>query len=409
MNDGTNDHTARPAPATGTTTTAPFDPLAVGPVDVVRAALADQRASGCPVSHIADGLGFVPRHEPARKALLAHDALSNEGNFVLEGGDDGPAPPALITQSDPPAHTALRDLLRPGFARTSIAEATPWIQDCVNDLIDALPEGGPADIVGDIAMPLTATVIARLVGVPKTDADELAGLSLAITAMLPASFVGTDEWRRIETYFTAAAQQRRTSDTPPDDLLTLLATSEIDGHRLSDREVAFHAWQLFVAGLESTAYTIGSTVHRLLLVPERWKALQADRSLLDGAREEGLRHGSAIRWVLRKVIKETELDGEPLTIGSRVMVGLESANMDETVFGPNASEYDLHRPTARRHVSFGHGIHLCLGAELARLEISAALTALLDRLPDLRLTPDASYEVVQSPMFCGPQHVDVVW
>ncbi|WP_412520956.1 cytochrome P450 [Actinomadura madurae] len=389
---------------------AAFDPLAVAPVDVLRRGLAEQRASGCPVSHVAPGLGFVSRHEFARKALLDSDALSNEGNFVLEGDGDGPPPPSLITQSDPPEHTALRDLLRPGFARTPIAEATPWITERVHELVGALPDGGPADVVGDIALPLTATVIARLVGVPNEDADELARLSLAITAMLPASFVGSDEWRRLESYFTAAAVQRRAAAEQPDDLLTRLAAGRIDGRPLSDREVAFHAWQLFVAGLESTAYTIGSTVYQLLSVPDRWKALLADRSMLPDVREEGLRHGSAIRWVFRTVRRTADLGGEPLQAGDRMIIGLESANFDTAVFGPDADEFDPRRRTARRHMSFGHGIHLCLGAELARLEISATLEVLLDRLPGLRLlTPDAPYQEVQSPMFCGPQRLDVTW
>lgn len=389
---------------------APFDPLAIGPVDAVRRGLAAQREAGCPVSALAPGLGFVSRHEFARKALLDSEALSNEGNFVLDGGGDGPAPPSLITQSDPPEHTALRDLLRPGFARTSITEATPWITERVHELIDALPEGGPADVVGDIALPLTATVIARLVGVPKEDAGELGRLSLAITAMLPASFVGSDEWQRLESYFTAAAQQRRADGEQPDDLLTRLATGRVDGRPLTDREVAFHAWQLFVAGLESTAYTIGSTVYRLLNVPAHWQTLLADRSLLQNACEEGLRHGSAIRWVFRTATRPTDLGGEPIHAGDRVIVGLESANFDAAVFGADADEFDPRRPTARRHLTFGHGIHLCVGSELARLEISATLSTLLERLPGLRLlAPDTPYQEVQSPMFCGPQRLDVVW
>ncbi|MBV9792369.1 MAG: cytochrome P450 [Actinobacteria bacterium] len=386
-----------------------FDPLAVGPLDAVRASLARQRQSGCPVSPVAPGLSFVSRHQTARQALLAHAALSNEGNFVLEGDGDGPAPPALITQSDPPAHSALRDLLRPGFARTSITEATPWITGCVNELLDGRPDGGPADVVGDIALPLTATVIARLVGVPPDDAGELARLSLAITAMLPASFVHSDEWRQLETYFTAAAQQRRAASDPPDDLITRLALGTIDGQRFTDQEVAFHAWQLFVAGLESTAYTIGTTVYELLRVPGRWQELRADRSLLENTREEGLRYGSAIRWVFRSVHEPIELGGQQLAVGDRVIVGLESANLDEAAFGSDAGQFDLHRADARRHLSFGHGIHLCLGAELARLEISAALTAMLDRLPGLRLADGATFDEVQSPMFCGPQRLDVVW
>lgn len=389
----------------------PFNPLAPGPIDEVRAELAEVR-SGCPVHRVAPGLGFAGRHEVVRQALLDHGTFSNRGNFVLEGDGDVD-PPALITQSDPPEHTALRALLRPGFARKAITDAAPWVREYADELIDALvdaaPEGGPADLLGQVALPLTARVIARLVGVPAEDSDELARLSLAITAILPASFVGTDEWRRLEEYFTAAARSRRTQEDPPDDLVTRLALGRVDGRELTDQEVAFHSWQLFVAGLESTAYTIGSTVHQLLVDRSRWERLLAERSLVDQVREEGLRYGSAIRWVLRTVTADTEVDGEALAADERLIIGLESANMDEAVFGADADAFVLDRPTARRHFSFGHGVHLCLGAELSRIEISTVLDALLDRLPTLALAPGATYEDVASPMFCGPQRVDVVW
>lgn len=386
----------------------PFDPFATGPSDGVRRELARVRGSGCPIIGVAPGLGFVAHHDLAREALLAHAALSNAGNFVLDAGD-GPAPPDLITQSDPPAHTTLRALLRPGFARASIVEAAPWIREYTEALIDGLPAGGPADLVGEVALPLTASVIARLVGVPQKDAEALSRDSLAITAILPAAFTDTEAWHRLEAYFTEAARQRRAAADPPDDLITTLALSEVDGRQLTEQEVAFHAWQLFVAGLESTAYTIGSTVHQLLADRSRWEALLADRSLIDNAREEGLRHGSAIRWVLRTVTEPLDLGGESPAEGSRVLVGLESANFDEAVFGDTAADFDLHRPTARRHLSFGHGIHLCLGAELSRTEISVALETLLDRLPTLRLAPGSRHEEVDSPMFCGPKRLDVVW
>lgn len=387
-----------------------FNPLAGGSVTEIRGSLRQVRSRGCPFTQVASGLQFVSGHEAARQALLDGQAMSNAGNFVLgDDGDGGEAPPALITQSDAPEHTALRSLLRPGFARAAITDAAPWVREYADELIDALPEGGPADIVGDVALPLTARVISRLVGVPPEDADELAELSLAITAILPAPFVTTAAWQRLEEYFVAASRARRNDGDPPDDMITRLVRGRVDGRELTDREVAFHAWQLFVAGLESTAYTIGSTVHQLLAERSRWEALLADRSLLDAAREEGLRHGSAIRWVLRTVAGPVEVEGAHPQVGERVVVGLESANMDEAVFGADAEQFVLGRPTARRHMSFGHGVHLCLGAELSRTEISTVLSVLLDRLPGLRLAADAAWRDVESPMFCGPQRVDVVW
>jgi|GEM_PF-831611 len=386
-----------------------FDPLAGGSTAAIREGLARTRAGACPVPHIGPGLAFVPRHGTVLTALRAVDQLSNHGNFTVESDDGDALLPEMITQADPPAHTALRALLRPAFARRVIVDAEPWISAGAHELVDRFPAGGPVDLIDEFALPLTSRVISRLVGVPPEDTAELTRLCLVITSMLPARFLGTDAWRRLEQYFTEAGRERRSSAEPPDDLLTLLARGEVDGRALTDQEIAFHAWQLFVAGLETTAYTIGTTVHQLLDDRSRWTELLAGRTDLDNTREEGLRFASAIRFVVRSVASPLDLEGQPLQVGDRVVVGLESANLDEDVFGPDAHSFDPHRAGARRHVSFGHGIHLCLGAELARTEISTALGVLLDRPPGLRLAPGAAVEEIESPMFCGPKHLPVIW
>lgn len=255
------------------------NPLADSSVREMRAALSDARAAGAPLTPTGvPGMAFVARSEHVREALRATD-LSCRSNFLMAEGDGDPTP-LLIIQSDPPRHTALRNLLRPAFQRAAMTDAAPWITEIVDDLLDALPDGGPADLMGELAEPLTSAVIARLIGVPGADADRLAQLSGRIAAMVPANIFVTDEWAELEGYFQARAEERRAMAQQPDDVLTRLVTATMDGMPMSAKEVAFHAWQLFVAGVESTAYTIGWTVHHLLADRDRWEALRADRSLL---------------------------------------------------------------------------------------------------------------------------------
>ncbi|MCE0764222.1 cytochrome P450 [Pseudonocardia kujensis] len=388
-------------------TLAPFDPLSGGPPGQVREELARLRG-GCPVHRAGPGPGFVGRHELVREALLDPGTLSNHGNFVLDADDDGGGGhPELITQSDPPAHTALRALLRPAFTRSAITSAAPWIRAIVDEILDGLPPGGPAEIVGDLAFPLTSRVIARLVGVPAA-AGEITRLSQEISDALPAPFVGTPAWTRIEEYFAAAARERR-AGPGTDDVIGLLARGRVDGRALEDREVAFHAWQVFVAGLKTTAFTIGSTVAQLLADPGRWAALVADPTLVEGAREEGLRHATALRGVLRTVGAPGDIGGEPVAPGERILLSLESANLDESVFGADAADFVLDRPTARRHLAFGFGIHHCLGAELSRTEISCVLEALVERMPRLAPAPGTRTGDTDGAMFHEPGRVEVVW
>ncbi|MEV6889530.1 cytochrome P450 [Kribbella sp. NPDC051137] len=385
-----------------------FNPLIGRSIEEMRADLATQRAAAAPVVETAlPGMGLVPRYEHVRTALLDHEHLSTKDNFLL--ARDSEPTPLLITQSDGERHTMLRDLLRPAFNRAAMKDAGPWIRELVDELLDQLPPGGPADVVGDIGVPLTAAVITRLIGVPGADAGRLVELTQALAEMVPANLFVTPEWAELEAYFRARSEERRLLSDKPQDVLTMLVDASVDGVPMSDREVAFHAFQLFAAGVESTSFTLGWTVHHLLVERERWDALRADRSLLALAREEGLRHCTAIRWVTRTAEEEVRLGSACVHAGERLLVSLESANLDEDAFGPDADRFDLHRESARKHVAFGHGVHLCLGAELSRLEIDAALDRLLDRMPDLRLAEPEAWDDLRNPLFSGPRSARVSW
>ncbi len=403
-----NDTAVEPLPEDVTTMTSSFNPLIGRNIEDMREDLSTRRAAGTPVVETAlPGMVLAPRFEDVRAALLDHEHLSTKDNFLLAG--DGEPTPLLITQSDGERHTMLRDLLRPAFNRAAMKDAGPWIRELVDEILDRLPPGGPIDVVGDIGVPLTAAVITRLIGVPGEDAGRLVELTQALAEMMPANLFVTPEWAELEEYFRARSEERRLMTDKPQDALTRLVGACVDGVPMSDREVAFHAFQLFVAGVESTSFTLGWTVHHLLVRDDRWDALRSDRSLLALAREEGLRHCTAIRWVARTAEEDVRLGGACVHAGDRLLVSLESANLDEEAFGPDADRFDLHRESARKHVAFGHGVHLCLGAELSRLEIDAALDRLLDRMPALHLVEPDAWDDLRSPLFSGPRSVRVSW
>jgi cytochrome P450 family 142 subfamily A polypeptide 1 len=378
----------------------PFIPM---PVKQARAAQADIRAQ-CPVAQVAPGLAYVFAAKEARSVLLDSKRFSNVGNF---GGD--PSMPPFVTLLDPPEHTEVRTLLNNGFSRDSIVQASPWIQELVASLIDSFQAKGKADIVHELAMPLTERVISRLVGIPPEDSSQLARWSLAITAMLPRPRFDTEDWLKIERYITNLLNVRAASSATPDDMITRLVGARVSGRPLNVREITGHIWLIFVGGLESTAYTLSTLVHQLLADRAQWERLVSHRELLAGAVEEGIRFTSPLRALERQVAAESEIAGCPVKRGTTVFVGLESANFDEGVFGKDSETFRMDRGESARHISFGLGRHTCLGAPLARNEITTALNCLMDKLPTLRLAPGFKYETAPSQFSNVPKSVEVVW
>ena len=379
-----------------------FNPFAVLPVGETRATLAALRVES-PVSPVGPAAVFVSRWEDVRDVLRDPETFTSTANMVFD-----PSLPKFVTQLDPPEHAELRKLLRAAFDRPAMQKAESWVGPEVAALVERVASRGSAEIVEDIAKPLTGSIIARLVGIPPEDGPMLAEWSLAITAMMPTPRFDGPEWARIEAYVGERVRARRVAADPPDDMLTHLVAGRLGGEPLTDREITFHIWLLFVGGLETTAYTLGMTVYHLLVDPARWRQVVADRSLVGKAIEEGLRWNSSLRFVHRQATTDTAVAGCPVHAGDTVFVGLESANHDESRFTA-PDEFDIGRENTRRHMAFGQGVHTCLGAGLARTELAAAINGLADRFPELRLADGFALETVPSPMFCGPTRVDVTW
>lgn len=273
-----------------------------------------------------------------------------------------------IIQMDPPEHNRHRKLVIGAFTPRIIAALEARVRALARESVAAIRPGEPFDFVEQIAIPLPMFVIAELLGVPSSDYGAFRRWS---DVMIDAGSHGP----RPETlgivvelfsYMLAKIEERRRS--PREDVLSKLALAEIDGVRLSDPELGAFCLTLLVAGNETTRNLISGGMRALLDDRAQWQKLCADPSLLPNAVEEMLRYVSPIQNFARRVERDTQLAGKALRAGEYVALCYGSANRDEAVFGADADRFDITRANAARHLAFGFGEHLCLGASLARLE-----------------------------------------
>ncbi|MFI7383736.1 cytochrome P450 [Streptomyces sp. NPDC049813] len=286
--------------------------------------------------------------------------------------------------ADPPEHGRLRSLVTREFTPRRVAGLAPRIQKITDELLDAMVPKGSADLIADLAFPLPLVVICELLGVPDIDRDRFRRMSTQVVAPT-SSDEEADVYPELAAFLDALIEEKRAAE-PADDLLgALIRTTAEDGDRLSSDELRAMAFLLLIAGHETTVNLIGNGVRALLSHPEQLAALRADMSLLDGAVEEMLRYDGPVETATHRFAAEpVEIDGRTIPTGAPVLIGIGSAGRDPDRF-PEPDRFDITRD-ARGHVAFGHGIHFCLGAPLARIEGRTALRSLLTRCPDLTLT-----------------------
>jgi cytochrome P450 len=335
---------------------------------------------------------LVTRYEDARQVL--NDPRMSKIPPGVRGAalpdDVGSAIFHHMLSADPPDHTRLRRLVSAAFTARRIEALRPRIQQISDDLLDDLRDGVPGattvDLIDAYAFPLPIQVICELLGVPAADRDRFRAWSNVIVggpayaAQMPAAFGG------LVAYIRALLEVRR--EEPGDDLLSGLIEVRDREDRLSENELSAMVFLLLIAGHETTVNLIGNGTMLLLADRSRWERVRADRALLPTAIEEFLRYeGPVATATARFTTEPVEIGGERLPAGATVLVGLSSANRDERRF-ESAGDLVLDREQ-NAHLAFGHGIHYCLGAPLARLEAEIAFTGLLDRFPGLRLAAPA--------------------
>ncbi|MEB8340975.1 cytochrome P450 family protein [Streptomyces endophyticus] len=343
---------------------------------------------------------LVTRYADARQALadprLSKNADHHDEPSHAKGktGIPGERKAELTTHLlniDPPDHTRLRRLVSKAFTPRRVAEFAPRVQQLTDDLIDAFATKGEADLIHDFAFPLPIYAICDLLGVPREDQDdfrEWAGMMIRHGGG-PRGGVGRAV-KRIRAYLVDLIHRKRGALT--DDLISDLIRASDHGEHLTENEVAAMCFVLLLAGFETTVNLIGNGTHALLRDQEQMRkfraaAAQGDTSVLDAAVEELLRYDGPVEFATwRFATQPLEIGGQRIATGEPVLVVLAAANRDPARF-EHPDVLDLDRRT-NPHLGYGHGIHYCLGAPLARLEARTALATLMDRFPDLKLAAD---------------------
>jgi cytochrome P450 len=312
--------------------------------------------------------------------------------------------------ADPPDHTRLRRLVSKAFTPRAVEDMRPRIAAIVDGLLDAVEPDGGADLVEALAFPLPVTVISEMLGVPAADHTQLrAWTAEAVKALDPSDdmmvlFPAAEAIRAIRGYFHDLVGDRRKA--PGDDLLSALIAAEDAGDRLTHDELLDTAILLFGAGHETTVNLISGGVLNLFRHPAELRRLREDPTLIAGAVEELLRFGPPVQFTDRRATADLELAGQPIAKGTELVPIIALANRDPDVF-PDPDRLDITRAD-NRHLSFGGGIHLCLGAPLARLEGQEAIGRLVRRFPNLALEHE-DVEWKPTTTIRGPARLPLVW
>lgn len=330
---------------------------------------------------------ILTRYEDIDMVLRDHRRFGNLGR------DYGYLPYISMLDLDPPEHTKLRSLVVHGFTPRAVNSLEPRIAKMVDELLEEIADKPRFDLIHDIAFPLPIIVIAELLGVPPEDRDQFREWS-EVAALVVDPLLDSHQIRDVRQtieelfdYLEAIAEDRRRH--PQDDLVTALVNAEEDGERLSREDLLINLVLVLVAGNETTRNLIGNGTLALMKNPDQLQRLRDDPSLLDSAIDEMLRYDSPVQLDSRIARESVEIGGKRIEPDQRVLCALGAANHDPEVF-PEPERFDVGR-APRNHLSFGRGIHYCLGAPLAKLEARVVFTGLFSRFETLRLVEEPRY------------------
>ena len=365
-----------------------------------------------------DGPGFwaITRHEDCVNVNRDAQRFSSyrAGTFLWETPEEQLEQQRLMMVTmDPPLHTRYRRLVNKGFTPRTIAQLEQRIHVVADDIIDAVCERGTADFVIDVAAELPLVVLAELLGVPAEDRDKMFDWSNRMIGRDDAEYQGAQAVAEenaalaaAELFGYAAELYEKKRIDPHEDLMSVLTQVELDGERLSELELDLFFMLLAVAGNETTRNLMSGAMVAFSQFPDQWERLRADRSLLPSAVEEMLRFVTPVMNFRRQAVEDVVVAGQEIKDGDKVVFFHVSANRDETVF-EEPDRFDVGRKP-NPHMAFGGGgPHFCLGANLARMEITVMFEHLLDRLPDLHV--DGKVERLQSNFINGVKHLPVAF
>ncbi len=360
-----------------------------------------------PVHRNPLGILIVSRYDDAHQVLrdphtsvrrFESSADTPEHMQVLRNRGEERTP--SILGLDPPDHTRLRKLVQRTFTPRSIARMRERTTTIVDELLDNLSTRSrkgddEIDLIADYAFVIPFAVIHAMLGLPTADVERVRSWSHALTQTLEPYLTpeqvdaAVDGGTHMEAYLRDAIAWKRRE--PAEDLLTDLVQVEEEGDRMDEEELLAMTSLLFVAGHETTVNLIGNGTHALLRHPDQLAQVRDDDSVDETLADELLRYDSPVQTSGRRMMHDVEIGGVEVPSGEMVLTALGSANRDPRFWGDTAAQLDVTRADANRHMSFGSGVHHCLGAALARMEGEIAVTRLVRRFPDLALAAEPTY------------------
>ena len=309
--------------------------------------------------------------------------------------DPNDTPTFIPLDTDPPVHSEWRQIIEPLMTLKKMEAHSELIEGIADDLLSGLQGRTQFKVMDEFVRPMQARAIfAAILGVP-ADSDRILQFSEWAQDALIVPERAVEAFGKLSAALLEILQERRANPRGDDDVVTVLANCRPGGEVPEDGDLIKIMIALTLGGLESTGTVLSGTIHHMATHPEDLKELQDDMSLLDEAIEEALRLFVNVTLTQRTVTKETTLNGYDLKPGDKIWNLPGSANRDETVF-PNGDAWDVHREN-KRHVSFGAGIHRCLGSNLARISLRVAFTAVLTRMPGIALVPDQTIKTHSMP------------
>jgi cytochrome P450 len=357
-------------------------------------------------------LGFDPADVPPMYTVSSYDAVQE----VLRDGERfssagyaeamGPVMGHTILEMDEPEHRAYRSVIQQAFSRKAMEMwETELVGPIVDECIDGFVDTGKAELVSELHFPFPVNVIAGLLGLPRSDlpkfhrwAVEIISVGIDTNAAMKAS-------QSLYDYLVGFVHERR--EAPGNDMISVLASSEHDGQRLTDDEIIAFCRLLLPAGAETTYRSSANLMCGLLTHPDQLERVRGDRSLLPHAIEEGLRWEPPLLTIMRTATTDTDVCGVDLPAGAILVVNMGAANHDSTRWA-DADSFDIDRQSTA-HIAFASGPHMCLGMHLARMETKVAINHILDRLPNLRIDPEADPPYITGMTFRAPPRLDVIF
>lgn len=364
----------------------------------------------------------VTRYADVVAVMKQHDIFSSVGSMQITTEvpprvaavlANGLGTAQLMVESDPPDHTRMRAAVNRAFTPQRISQLEPGIRQLADELIDSFVADGRAELIGQFGSPFQGLVICQLFGIPGSHSEQIKCWTDDWVEMLSG---GASEERMVECaqafvdcqhYFLD--QLRLRQQHPQEDLLTAMLPEDMGGTAsMNAAEAAYNALDLVAAGHETTTNSLGNGLMQFFAHPDQLDQLRSDPALIPNAVEEMLRMDTSVLGLFRVTTRDTELSGVPIPAGARVFIAYGSGSHDEERF-EEPERFDIRRPNAREHLAFARGIHVCIGAALARMELRIALERLFARLPNLRLDPDVAPQRLEHFWTRGYKTLPVVW